>query len=149
MKCNRKYAAGLLGLAMVLGSASMFSGSRSGTAVAQTAGAGASAAQAGSLPIDRLVVLTCRQAWQMGGRNEDGFFAIVKQLAELSAQNRGVTLPDDKDAGARAGQWIRTQALKDPDQLLYAVVDHAVLYSINKGRTAAAGTSAATRAPSK
>ena len=53
-------------------------------------------------------------------------------------------MSDDKAAGARAGQWIRTQAIKDPDQLLYAVVDHAVQYSIAKGRTTpAAGTPAA------
>jgi hypothetical protein len=85
-------------------------------------------------PIDQLVTMTCRQAWQAGGKTQDGFFAIVQQLTELSAKNRGVTIPDDKAAGERAGQWIRTQALKDPDQLLYAVVDHAVQYSIKKGR---------------
>ncbi len=69
----------------------------------------------------------------MGGENQDAFFDIVERLTDLSAHNRGVTLPDDKNAGSRAGQWIRTQALKDPDQLLYAVVDHAVLYSVSKG----------------
>ena len=100
---------------------------------AQTAGSDASDAQIDAIPIDRLVTATCRQAWQLGGRNRDGFFDIVKRLAELSAQNRGVTLPDSKAAGQRAGEWIRTQAIKDPDQLLYAVVDHAIQYSISKG----------------
>ncbi len=100
------------------------------------------AAPVSQAPIDQLVTLTCRQAWQKSGRNRDQFFEYVKQLAALAAQNRDVTLPDDKAAGARAGNWIRTQAIKDPDQLLYAVVDHAVQYSIAKGRTTP-GTSAA------
>lgn len=100
-------------------------------AVAQDAQGTGQAQQ--SYPLDKIVTLTCRQAWQMGGKTQDGFFAIVKQLAELSAQNRGVTLPDDKAAGARAGDWIRTHAIADPDQLLYEVVDHAVQYSIKKG----------------
>lgn len=103
-------------------------------AFAQDAQDSQGAAQAQqSYPLDKLVTLTCRQAWQMSGKTQDGFFAIVKQLAELSAQNRGVTLPDDKAAGARAGDWIRTHAIADPDQLLYEVVDHAVQYSIKKG----------------
>jgi hypothetical protein len=91
--------------------------------------------QTPSIPIEKLVTATCRQAWHMGGKTQEGFFAIVKQLAALSAQNRGVTLPDNKEAGARAGEWIRTQALKDPDQLLYAVVDQAVQKSIAAGRS--------------
>jgi hypothetical protein len=99
-------------------------------------------------PIDKLVTATCRQAWHMGGKTQEGFFAIVQQLTELSAQNRGVTLPNDKAAGERAGQWIRTQALKDPDQLLYAIVDQAVQHSIAKGRATPTGTSAKKRGSS-
>jgi predicted acyl esterase len=90
-------------------------------------------AAAAAVPVDQAVTMTCRQAWQAGGRTKEGFFAIVEELADLSSKNRDVTLPDDKAAGQRAGEWIRTQALKDPDQLLYAVVDHAVRYSIRKG----------------
>jgi hypothetical protein len=93
----------------------------------------AEAAKINAIPLDQLVMATCRQAWHLGDKNQDGFFDIVERLTELSAHNRGVTLPDDKSAGSRAGEWIRTQAIKDPDQLLYAVVDHAVVYSINKG----------------
>jgi hypothetical protein len=88
---------------------------------------------AAAVPVDQAVTMTCRQAWNAGGKTKEGFFAIVEELADLSAKNRDVTLPDDKAAGQRAGLWIRTQALKDPDQLLYAVVDHAVRYSIRKG----------------
>lgn len=101
---------------------------------AQTTTQNSSDTQTPAVPLDKLVTATCRQAWQMGGRTQDGFFALVQELTALSAQNRGVTLPDDKAAGARAGEWIRTQAIKDPDQLLYAVVDQAVQHSIAKGR---------------
>ncbi len=108
-------------------------------------------ARIAAIPMEQLVTATCRQAWHLGGRNQDGFLDIVERLTALSAKNRGVTLPDDKEAGARAGQWIRTQALKDPDQLLYAVVDQAVQHSIAKGRatkTGGANTPASTP-PSK
>jgi hypothetical protein len=110
-------------------------GTSSGTSSASSSNSQSdAAAQVDSIPIDKLVTATCRQAWHLGGRNQDGFYAIVARLAQLSAHNRGVTLPDDQSAGARAGEWIRTQALKDPDQLLYAVVDQAVQHSIAKGR---------------
>lgn len=108
-------------------------------AMAQTSSSSGTSASEGGAPaslppLDKLVTATCRQAWHMGGKTQDGFFAIVEQLTALSAQNRHVTLPDDQAAGARAGQWIRTQAMKDPDQLLYAIVDQAVQHSIAKGR---------------
>ena len=105
-------------------------------------GSDANDAKINAIPLDRLVTATCRQAWHMGGENQDAFFDIVERLTDLSAHNRGVTLPDDKNAGSRAGEWIRTQALKDPDQLLYAVVDHAVLYSVKKGTSTPVGTTA-------
>jgi hypothetical protein len=91
-------------------------------------------AQTPAVPLDQLVTATCRQAWRMGGKTQEGFFALVQELTALSAHNRGVTLPDDKSAGARAGEWIRTQAMKDPDQLLYVVADQAVQHSIAEGR---------------
>ena len=34
-----------------------------------------------------------------------------------------------ESAGAKASNWIKAQARKDPDQLLYVVVDEAVRYS--------------------
>ncbi len=138
MTLQKIYGAG--GLALMLAMGSMLC--RPQVAAAQN-GSGSSANQAlgndpndakiNAIPLDRLVTSTCRQAWHLGGENEDAFFDIVERLTDLAAHNRGVTLPDDKTAGSRAGQWIRTQALKDPDQLLYAVVDHAVQYSIRKG----------------
>ena len=130
MRMNRMISSGFLTIALAIGSVASAQTPTNPTTKSDPA----AAAAVQNLPLDKLVVDTCRQAWQQGGRTPDGFFAIVQRLAELSAQNRGVTLPDDQAAGARAGQWIRTQALKDPDQLLYAIVDQAVQHSIDKGR---------------
>jgi hypothetical protein len=69
----------------------------------------------------------------LGGKTEQGFFDIVKELAEVSAQKRGITLPDNKEAGAKAGDWIKREAKKDPDQLLYVIVDRAVQYTARVG----------------
>lgn len=73
-----------------------------------------------------LLTSTVHEAWLASGRNEDKFFDMVKQCAELSAQKRGVTLPDTEAAGRKMGLLIKTTARRDPDQLLYAVVDAAV-----------------------
>jgi hypothetical protein len=50
----------------------------------------------------------------------------VQQLAVLSANHRHLTLPQDEDAGRKAGEYIKAQAKQDRGQLLYAVVDGAV-----------------------
>ena len=144
MKLKSLYSVGLLAAVLATFSTpcGMWAQENAGAAPEQNT-AGTSIA---SIPLERLVTATCRQAWQMGGRTQDGFFEIVKRLTELSAQNRSVTLPDNKAAGARAGQWIRTQAMKDPDQLLYAVVDHAVQYSIRTGTAKADGAAQGTPA---
>ena len=84
-------------------------------------------------PVEQLVPLSVREAWAMCGKTEPAFFDMVKELAELSAQKRGITLPDNKEAGMKAGEWIKRQAKKDPDQLLYVVVDRAVQYSARVG----------------
>ncbi len=76
---------------------------------------------------EQLLTSTVHQAWLLSGKNEATFFEMVKQLAELSAANRGITLPDDEAAGRRFGNAIKTNAKADTDQLLYAVVDKAVL----------------------
>ena len=76
---------------------------------------------------EQLLTSTVHQAWELSGKNEANFFAIVEQLANLSAKNRGITLPDDAAAGRRMGNYIKTTAKADTDQLLYAVVDKAVL----------------------
>ena len=76
---------------------------------------------------EQLLPLSVHEAWVQSGRNEDRFFDMVKQLAELSAQKRGLTLPENEAAGQKAGDWIKKEARKDPNQLLYVVVDRAVM----------------------
>jgi hypothetical protein len=100
-----------------------------------------SAGDTQTLPLDQIVTSTVHEAWVASGRNEDKFFAMVKQLAELSAQKRGITLPETQEAGAKAGEWIKKEARRDPDQLLYVVVDRAVRYV---GKMQASGTAAPT-----
>jgi hypothetical protein len=94
-------------------------------------------AQASDIPVDQLVTKTVHEAWVASGRNEDKFFAMVQQCAELSAKNRDIALPDTAVAGEKFGAWIKKETRRDPDQLLYAVVDRAVRY-VGKTRTVAA-----------
>lgn len=98
--------------------------------------------QTSEIPVDQIVTKTVHEAWIASGRNEDKFFAMVQQCAELSARNRNITLPDTAEAGERFGAWIKKEARKDPDQLLYAVVDRAVRY-VGKTHTVAAASAPA------
>ena len=82
-----------------------------------------------SWTMEQIVTSSVREAWALGGKTEEGFFEIVQALTELAAQKRGVTLPDTKEAGTKAGNWIKKQAKKDPNQLLYVIVDRAVQYT--------------------
>ena len=76
--------------------------------------------------IDQAVTCSVHDAWVLGGKTEPGFFAIVKAVAELSAQKRDLVLPDKETVGREFGEYIKTQARTDHDQLLYAIVDRAV-----------------------
>jgi hypothetical protein len=89
---------------------------------------------------DQIVTATVHQAWMLAGKDENNFFEIVRQLAEISARNRNLTLPDDPTAGKRAGQYIRQQAKADHDQLLYSIVDKAVRMTAKKDATTAAAS---------
>ena len=75
---------------------------------------------------DQIITATVHQAWILSGKDEANFFEIIRQLAEISAKNRNLTLPDSPAAGKRAGAYIKTQAKADHDQLLYAIVDKSV-----------------------
>jgi hypothetical protein len=87
------------------------------------------AAATHSWTTEQIVTSSVRETWILGGRTEEGFFDIVQALTEISAQKRGITLPNTKEAGTKAGNWIKKQAKKDPDQLLYVIVDRAVQYT--------------------
>ncbi|HLW55333.1 MAG TPA: hypothetical protein VKW06_21065 [Candidatus Angelobacter sp.] len=79
-----------------------------------------------SWTIEQLLPLTVSEAWQMSGRSEDKFFDMVQDLAAFSAQRRNLVLPASEAAGKEAGEYIKSEAKLDHDQLLYAVVDQAV-----------------------
>jgi hypothetical protein len=95
-----------------------------------------------TMATDGLLTSTVHEAWVASGRNEDKFFDMVKTLAAMSAEKRGVTLPDTEATGRAMGMAIKASARRDPDQLLYAVVDAAV-------RKTAAGTGTTTPAATK
>ncbi|MEO8726729.1 MAG: hypothetical protein ABI383_11500, partial [Acidobacteriaceae bacterium] len=94
---------------------------------------------------EQIVTCSARECWALSGKNEENFFDIVKQLAEISATKRGVQLPETKQAGMAAGKWIKSHAIADPDQLLYAIVDQAVRHSA--ARTAAHKSTAKAASP--
>ena len=75
---------------------------------------------------DQLLTSTDHQAWLLSNKHEATFFERVTQLAEISAKNRNLELPESADAGRRVGQQIKLAAKSDTGQLLFAVVDAAV-----------------------
>jgi hypothetical protein len=79
-----------------------------------------------SWTLDQAVTCSVHDAWILGGKNEQGFFEIVKALAQLSAEKRDLVLPDKEAVGHEFGNYIKAQAKLDHDQLLYEIVDHAV-----------------------
>ena len=42
---------------------------------------------------EQILTCTVSDCWQLAGRNETTFFEIIQQLAEISAQSRGLTFP--------------------------------------------------------
>jgi hypothetical protein len=88
--------------------------------------ASSSSGAAPNFTIDQAVTCSVHDAWVLGGKTEAGFFAIVQAEAELAAQKRGLVLPDSEAVGRQFGDYIKTQAKTDHDQLLYAIVDRAV-----------------------
>jgi hypothetical protein len=85
---------------------------------------------------EQILTCTVSDCWQLAGKNEATFFDIIQQLAEISAQTRGLTLPDTAAAGQRTGEYIKARAHTDHGQLLYAIVDAAIR---KVGTPAAAG----------
>jgi hypothetical protein len=67
------------------------------------------------------------QAWLLSGKNEANFLEMVEQIADISEHNRGVKLPDTAEAGRKMGEYIKMRSRQDTDELLYAIVDKAVL----------------------
>lgn len=90
---------------------------------------------------EQLITSTVHDAWLLSGKDEATFFEMVKTLADISAKNRGITLPDTTAAGQRMGAYIKREAKADTDQLLFAVVDKAVMMTAHKGPTPAGSRS--------
>jgi hypothetical protein len=88
---------------------------------------------------EQILTCTVSDCWQLAGKNETTFFDIVQQLTQISAQTRGITLPDDAAAGKRAGDYIKAKAKADHGALLYAIVDGSVRWV---GKKQAAGNTA-------
>ena len=76
--------------------------------------------------VEQIMTATVHQAWLLADKDEANFFEIVRQLAEISAKNRNLVLPDNAAAGQKAGSYIKKQAKADHDALLYAIVDKSV-----------------------
>jgi hypothetical protein len=87
---------------------------------------------------EQILTCTVAQCWQLANRDESTFFDIIQQLAAVSAQNRGITLPDDAAAGQRVGNYIKMKTKEDHQVLLYAIVDAAIRHVGDKTAAAAA-----------
>ena len=89
---------------------------------------------------EQILTCTVSDCWQLAGKNEATFFDIVQQLTAISAQARGITLPEDAAAGKRAGEYIKAKAKADHGALLYAIVDGSVRW-VGKKQAAASTAS--------
>ena len=93
---------------------------------------------------EQILTCTVSDCWQLAGKNEATFFDIVQQLTAISAQARGITLPEDAAAGKRAGEYIKAKAKADHGALLYAIVDGSVRW-VGKKQAAASTTTPSTK----
>jgi hypothetical protein len=89
---------------------------------------------------EQILTCTVSDCWQLAGKNEATFFDIIQQLTAISAQARGITLPDNAAAGKRAGENIKTKAKADHGALLYAIVDGSVRWVGKKQAAASTAT---------
>ena len=118
MRVNRKFATMVLVAGMGLGT-SVFA--QSATTNEHTLTQTQSA-----WPPDQLITSSVHDAWVLSGRNDEKFFQMVAELAQISAQKRGLTLPNTEAAGKRFGDLVKSLSKGNHDQLLYVVVDEAV-----------------------
>lgn len=82
------------------------------------------------LTLDLAVLNTAAQAWDYCDKSADRFADIVEAMALLSASRRGLKIPDSREIGEMIGQIVTREVCADPDSLLYADVDHAVVVTI-------------------
>jgi len=127
-----------IALSLTLASATLFATAQQPASPVTTTPSADSAAPH-NWTTEQILTCTVSDCWQLAGKNEATFFDIIQQLTEISAQARGITLPDDAEAGRRAGEYIKAKAKADRGQLLYAVVDGSVRWV---GKKQAAATTA-------
>jgi hypothetical protein len=120
MRVNCKFGTIVLVAGMALSTTVFAQSATNGQASAQMQG------EQATWPVDQLITSSVHDAWVLSGRNEEKFFAMVSELAQISAQKRGVTLPNTEDAGKRFGELVKSLSKGNHDQLLYVVVDQAV-----------------------
>lgn len=83
-----------------------------------------------SWKLEDAVLNTAAQAWALSGQNDDQFALMVQNMVGVVAANRGLTLANEKALGEQMGNIVAREVRADPDNLLYAIVDHAVLASL-------------------
>jgi hypothetical protein len=75
---------------------------------------------------EKVLPLTCLQAWVESGKSYPHLMATVKTLARVSLANRDLTFPNSRDAGLDAGRGIAEDCKADHNALLFAIVDKHV-----------------------
>src|SRR5260370_8146976 len=66
---------------------------------------------------EQILTCTVSDCWQLAGRNETTFFDIIHQLAEISAQTRGLALPAAAPPRQPTGDFIYAHDPTDALQL--------------------------------
>ncbi len=56
----------------------------------------------------QLITATVHQAWVLSNKNDANFYEMIEQLADISAKNRGLSLPESAAAGRRMGCSARS-----------------------------------------
>ncbi len=134
MKTIRMMATGLIAAGLLAGS-SAFAQTATQTTSTETRSTSTTTQPAPTWTTDQLITASVHDAWVMSGKNEQVFFEMVTQLAQISAEKRGLTLPDSAETGKRFGELVKEMAKADHDQLLYVVVDKAVQQVATKSGT--------------
>jgi hypothetical protein len=130
---SKTYKLRLLALCLALAIATVAASAQQSPATINSSGAAAH-----NWTTEQILTCTVADCWQLAGKNESTFFDIVQQLAAISAQERGITLPDSAAAGQRVGAYIKAKAKADHEALLYGIVDASVRHVGAKATATAA-----------
>jgi hypothetical protein len=131
---SKTYKLRLLALCLALATATVVASAQQSPATIKSSGGAA----AHNWTTEQILTCTVADCWQLAGKNESTFFDIIQQLAAISAQERGITLPDSAAAGQRVGAYIKAKAKADHEALLYGIVDASVRHVGAKATATAA-----------